>query len=76
MPAAVGPKPSAGSVNAGLVPIVCIGETLAEREAALEAMGHNVKLLPFPSGLHAIVVTPDGLEGGADPRREGVARGE
>ncbi len=52
------------------------GTSLAERETALEAMGHNVKLLPFPSGLHAIVVTPDGLEGGADPRREGVARGD
>lgn len=27
------------------------------------------------SGLHGVVVRPDGLEGGADPRREGVARG-
>lgn len=27
------------------------------------------------SGLHAIVATPDGYLGGADPRREGVARG-
>lgn len=26
------------------------------------------------SGLHGIMVTPKGLEGGADPRREGVAR--
>jgi gamma-glutamyltranspeptidase/glutathione hydrolase len=52
------------------------GTSLAEREAALEAMGHNVKLLPFPSGLHAIVITPEGLEGGADPRREGAARGK
>jgi len=26
------------------------------------------------SGLHTIVVREDGLEGGADPRREGVAR--
>lgn len=52
------------------------GTLLADREPALEAMGHNVKLLPFPSGVHAIVVGPDGLEGGADPRREGVARGD
>jgi gamma-glutamyltranspeptidase/glutathione hydrolase len=28
------------------------------------------------SGVHAIAVTPDGLEGGADPRREGVALGD
>ncbi|MFP5449232.1 MAG: gamma-glutamyltransferase [Alphaproteobacteria bacterium] len=27
------------------------------------------------SGLHGFMVTPDGLDGGADPRREGVARG-
>lgn len=27
------------------------------------------------SGLHGIEVTPEGLRGGADPRREGVARG-
>ncbi len=51
------------------------GSPLAERETALEAMGHNVKLMPMTSGLHAIVVTPEGLEGGADPRREGAARG-
>ena len=28
------------------------------------------------SGEHVIAVTPDGLEGGADPRREGVALGD
>ena len=27
------------------------------------------------SGLHAVIARPGGLEGGADPRREGVARG-
>jgi gamma-glutamyltranspeptidase/glutathione hydrolase len=27
------------------------------------------------SGIHGVVVTPDGLQGGADPRREGVAKG-
>ena len=26
------------------------------------------------SGLHGVMVTPQGLSGGADPRREGVAR--
>ena len=29
----------------------------------------------FTSGEHIIAVTPEGLEGGADPRREGVALG-
>jgi gamma-glutamyltranspeptidase/glutathione hydrolase len=28
------------------------------------------------SGQHIIAVTPDGLEGGADPRREGAALGD
>jgi gamma-glutamyltranspeptidase/glutathione hydrolase len=28
------------------------------------------------SGEHIIAITPDGLEGGADPRREGVALGD
>jgi gamma-glutamyltranspeptidase/glutathione hydrolase len=27
------------------------------------------------SGMHGVMVTPNGLQGGADPRREGVARG-
>ena len=27
------------------------------------------------SGLQSIVITPDGLQGGADPRREGIAIG-
>jgi gamma-glutamyltranspeptidase/glutathione hydrolase len=41
----------------------------------LEAMGHQVRENDFPSGLQGIAVTPHGLEGGADPRREGVALG-
>jgi gamma-glutamyltranspeptidase/glutathione hydrolase len=38
----------------------------------------GVKIVPGyseESGLHAIVARPGGLEGGADPRREGVALG-
>lgn len=42
---------------------------------ALEARGHVVRLMPHTSGLHAIERTADGWFGGADPRREGVARG-
>jgi gamma-glutamyltranspeptidase/glutathione hydrolase len=43
---------------------------------ALESRGHETRILPMTSGLHGIAVTPDGLEGGADPRREGVALGD
>jgi gamma-glutamyltranspeptidase/glutathione hydrolase len=42
----------------------------------LEDRGHEVNIRPLTSGLHGIRVTVDGLEGGADPRREGVARGD
>ncbi|MGV1013500.1 MAG: gamma-glutamyltransferase [Methyloceanibacter sp.] len=42
----------------------------------LAAMGHDVRRRPLTSGLHIIAVTPEGLEGGADPRREGVALGD
>jgi gamma-glutamyltranspeptidase/glutathione hydrolase len=39
-------------------------------------LGHKVERFPITSGLAVIAVTPDGLEGGADPRREGVAVGD
>ena len=43
----------------------------------LRPLGHRIKADFQNSGAHAIVVRGDGrLEGGADPRREGVARGE
>jgi gamma-glutamyltranspeptidase / glutathione hydrolase len=42
----------------------------------LESMGHIVFERELPSGLHAIQVTPNGLFGGADPRREGTVAGE
>ncbi|WP_370635843.1 gamma-glutamyltransferase [Paralcaligenes sp. KSB-10] len=41
----------------------------------LRAMGHEVREVEFPSGLQGVVFTPQGLEGGADPRREGAAMG-
>ena len=47
-----------------------------ELKAGLEAKG--VKLSAGfgaeGSGLHGVEVTPEGLRGGADPRREGVAK--
>ncbi|MCU4182637.1 gamma-glutamyltransferase [Bosea sp. BH3] len=45
-------------------------------KAALEAKGHEVRLLEMTSGTQAIVKTPEGFLGGADGRREGVAIGD
>jgi gamma-glutamyltranspeptidase/glutathione hydrolase len=51
--------------------------TSAEALAAdLEALGYKVAAKDLNSGLHGIAITPDGLTGGADPRREGVALGD
>lgn len=46
-----------------------------ELAAPLEALGYKVNPRALTSGLHAIAITSDGLEGGADPRREGIALG-
>lgn len=50
--------------------------TAAGLEAALKQRGHGTSVRAMDSGLQAIVVTPAGLLGGADPRREGVAVGD
>ena len=42
---------------------------------ALRALGHPVSVHAMVSGSQAILVAPGGLQGGADPRREGVALG-
>lgn len=41
----------------------------------LEALGYKVNMRDLNSGLHVIAIG-DNLQGGADPRREGVALGE
>ena len=58
------------------------GPTEIERGSAaenvvgtLKAMGHEIRTYDLSSGLHGIVRTPDGWQGGADPRREGIAQG-
>ncbi|TAL04223.1 MAG: gamma-glutamyltransferase [Rhodospirillaceae bacterium] len=53
-----------------------IEPALEPAKAVFEALGDTVTVGEFPSGLQVIRITPDGLEGGADPRREGVAIGE
>jgi len=59
--------------------------TVAELEAdtraadlaeALKARGQTVRVIPVDSGQQAILITPAGMLGGADPRREGVALGD
>ncbi len=51
--------------------------TSAERFApALADMGYEVEARELNSGLHGIEITSEGLEGGVDPRREGLAIGE
>ncbi len=65
--------PNAGSRN---------GPTEIERGTSYEAlaaplatMGHEVQTLDMTSGLHGIMRVNDGWQGGADPRREGIAKG-
>lgn len=45
-------------------------------QAELEARGQTVTVRDLNSGLHGIVVTENGLVGGADPRREGTVLGD
>jgi len=43
---------------------------------ALRERGHEVQAIDLTSGLHLIERVKDGWRGGADPRREGAARGD
>ena len=52
------------------------GTSLAALAPRLQAIGHEVAMRNLESGLALIRVTPRGLEGGADPRREGAALGD
>ncbi|EKL16234.1 gamma-glutamyltranspeptidase family protein [Vibrio cholerae HC-50A2] len=52
------------------------GTSAEQFKPALESLGAKVGIKELNSGLHAIRITAQGLEGAADPRREGVAIGE
>ena len=52
------------------------GTSIVDYKSALEARGHHVVITNMNSGLHGIEIFRYGLIGGADPRREGVARGD
>jgi gamma-glutamyltranspeptidase / glutathione hydrolase len=64
-------------VNRGGATDLETGTGAADLSEALTALGHEVRVRDLNSGLHAILIRPDGaLLGGADPRREGVVLGE
>ncbi len=52
-----------------------MGTGAEDLQQELEALGYEVNLRDLTSGLHGIDLR-DGLKGGADPRREGIALGE
>ncbi len=52
------------------------GTDAADLQAALEERGHSVTVRDLNSGLHGIMITENGLVGGADPRREGTVLGD
>lgn len=52
------------------------GTSLEAMVAPLEELGYKVNLRSLNSGLHAISIGENGLFGGADPRREGIAIGQ
>jgi gamma-glutamyltranspeptidase/glutathione hydrolase len=64
--------PNFGSRNGPLVLEEGAPSSLVE---ALKARGHEMQFARLVSGVHAIERVPDGWRGGADERREGVARG-
>ena len=52
-----------------------VGTSAEDLSAALSALGYEVNPRGLTSGLHAIAIGQT-LQGGADPRREGIALGE
>ena len=52
------------------------GADALDATPALKGLGHSVVSDPMSSGMHTIVRRSGHLEGGADPRREGVALGD
>ena len=52
------------------------GTPLAGQADALRALGHQVQVRSHEGGLTGVRRLGDGWEGGADPRRDGLAKGE
>lgn len=49
---------------------------LSQLVPALSELGYKPKLADLNSGIHAVEIKKDRLEGAADPRREGIAAGQ
>jgi gamma-glutamyltranspeptidase/glutathione hydrolase len=52
------------------------GTRAADLQPKLQALGHETRVMGLTSGVHAIVRAKGGWIGGADPRREGMVRGD
>lgn len=52
------------------------GTSIEKMQPEFEKLGLKINVRDLNSGLHAIRFTKDGLEGAADPRREGAAIGK
>jgi gamma-glutamyltranspeptidase/glutathione hydrolase len=63
-------------VNMNGATLIEKGTSLERFTPALTAMGQQVRVIPFDSGVNGIRRVSGGYEGGADPRREGVALGD
>ncbi|MDO1509657.1 MULTISPECIES: gamma-glutamyltransferase [unclassified Neisseria] len=48
----------------------------ADKASVLERLGYKVQVRDLNSGIQGIVIRADGLQGGADPRREGKVMGD
>lgn len=51
------------------------GTWAADLAPGLQALGYRTEVQDLNSGLAAIAISPEGLEGAADPRREGTVAG-
>jgi gamma-glutamyltranspeptidase / glutathione hydrolase len=75
----LGPAEALALINFGSIEKAVLlepGAAWDDLAASLATMGHEVRRVPLTSGEHVIAITRQGLEGGADPRREGVALGD